>query len=117
STAWREARAALEQGPVLVQVARPGYAPTLACESCGIAVRCRRCEGPIGFRTARGAAACAWCGAVHTDSTCEHCGSSRLRQRGQGSTRTAEELGRAFAGVRVVVSDGEHPVTHVGARP
>ncbi|MBX3093560.1 MAG: primosomal protein N' [Cryobacterium sp.] len=117
STAWREARAGLEQGPVLVQVARPGYAPTLACEACGIAVRCRRCEGPVGFRTASGAATCAWCGAVHTERACEHCGSSRLRQRGQGSTRTAEELGRAFPGVPVVVSDGEHPVTHVGARP
>lgn len=117
STAWREARAGLEQGPVLVQVARPGYAPTLACEACGIAVRCRRCEGPVGLRTASGAATCAWCGAVHTERSCEHCGSSRLRQRGQGSTRTAEELGRAFPGVPVVVSDGEHPVTHVGARP
>jgi primosomal protein N' (replication factor Y) len=34
-----------------------------------------------------------------------------------GSERTADELGRAFPGVRVIVADGEHPVTHVDARP
>lgn len=117
SAAWRKARAALAHGPVLVQVARPGYAPTIACQECGIAVRCKRCEGPVGMRSARGAAACAWCGALHTQSRCEHCGSDRLRQRGQGSTRTAEDLGRAFPGVPVVVSDGEHPVTRVSGDP
>ncbi|MCC5785061.1 primosomal protein N', partial [Kocuria sp. CCUG 69068] len=31
-TAYRAAREALERGPVLVQVARVGYAPHLACE-------------------------------------------------------------------------------------
>lgn len=115
SAAWRKARAALAHGPVLVQVARPGYAPTIACQECGIAVRCTRCAGPVGLRSARGAAACAWCGALHTQSRCEHCGSDRLRQRGQGSARTAEDLGRAFPGVPVVVSDGEHPVTRVSS--
>lgn len=117
SAAWRKAKAALAHGPVLVQVARPGYAPTLACESCGIAVRCRRCEGPVGVRTARGAPTCAWCGAIHTATACEHCGSERLRQRGQGSARTAEDLGRAFPGVPIVLADGEHPVTAVSDRP
>lgn len=34
-----------------------------------------------------------------------------------GSERTADELGRAFAGTRVIVSDGDHPVTHVDANP
>ncbi|HRN29857.1 MAG TPA: primosomal protein N', partial [Terrimesophilobacter sp.] len=117
SAAWHKAKAALAHGPVLVQVARPGYAPTLACENCGISVRCRRCEGPIGVRAARGAPTCAWCGAIHTESTCAHCGSDRLRQRGQGATRTAEELGRAFPGVPVIVSDGEHPVAQVTDQP
>lgn len=34
-----------------------------------------------------------------------------------GSERTADELGRAFPNTRVIVSDGEHQVTHVDARP
>ena len=32
--AWRAAKEGLERGPVLVQVARAGYAPSLACETC-----------------------------------------------------------------------------------
>lgn len=31
--------------------------------------------------------------------------------------RTADELGRAFPGIRVIVSDGDHPVLRVDARP
>lgn len=34
-----------------------------------------------------------------------------------GSERTADELGRAFPEIRVIVADGDHPVPHVDARP
>ncbi|HET6672375.1 MAG TPA: hypothetical protein VFG92_03285 [Agromyces sp.] len=34
-----------------------------------------------------------------------------------GASRTADELGRAFAGTRVILSDGERPVLRVGADP
>src|SRR3546814_4900905 len=34
-----------------------------------------------------------------------------------GTERTADELGRAFPGVRVIVSDGAHPVAEVDSRP
>jgi primosomal protein N' (replication factor Y) len=34
-----------------------------------------------------------------------------------GSERTADELGRAFPGVRVIVADGDHPVSHVDDKP
>ena len=34
-----------------------------------------------------------------------------------GSERTADELGRAFPGMRIIVADGEHPVMQVDARP
>lgn len=34
-----------------------------------------------------------------------------------GSERTADELGRAFPDIRVIVADGDHPVTHVDAAP
>ncbi|MCW4384354.1 primosomal protein N' [Salinibacterium sp. SYSU T00001] len=117
STAWREATAALQEGPVLVQVARPGYAPGLACDSCGVAARCRSCSGPLAIRRAGAAPSCAWCGAIASGWRCSECDSNRMRSRGSGSQRTAEELGRAFPGVRVVVSDGERPVESVSAQP
>ncbi len=118
STAWRAAQAALADGPVLVQVARPGYAPRLACADCGQSARCRRCEGPLAQRTARSVPACSWCGALAVDWRCENCGGTRLRLVGAGgATRTAEDLGRAFPGVRVIIADGERPILSVGPEP
>ncbi len=117
SAAWRAARAALEHGPVLVQVARPGYAPKLTCQDCGQAARCTRCGGPLGLKTARSAPACGWCGALAVDWRCANCEGTRLRLVGQGATRTAEDLGRAFPGVRVIIADGERPILTVGAEP
>lgn len=117
SAAWREARAALETGPVLVQVARPGYAPKLVCGGCGTAARCQACNGPLGTRRAGALPACALCGAIAAAWKCSECGDTRIRPVGQGSQRTADDLGRAFPGVRVLVSDGERPLETVSAAP
>ena len=117
STAWREARAALEHGPVLVQVARPGYAPRLACADCKRSARCLRCEGPLGQKTQRSTPACNWCGALAVDWKCSNCDGERLRFVGSGAGRTAEDLGRAFPGVRIIVADGERPILTVGSEP
>lgn len=117
STAWREARAALEHGPVLVQVARPGYAPRLACADCKRNARCLRCEGPLGQKTASSTPACGWCGALAVQWKCSNCEGEKLRLLGYGAGRTAEDLGRAFPGVRIIVADGERPILEVGAEP
>lgn len=118
SSAWKEARAALERGPVLVQVGRPGYSPRLACVDCGQTARCVRCEGPLSQRSSRSVPACSWCGALAVGWRCSHCEGERMRLVGAaGATRTAEDLGRAFPGVRVIVADGERTVQHVDSRP
>src|SRR5690606_31973837 len=102
SVAWREARAGLEKGPVLVQVARPGYAPGLRCADCGEAARCRRCAGPLRQRSAGSVPTCTWCGTPDRSWSCATCHSRKLRPSGVGSVRTADELGRAFPGIRVI---------------
>lgn len=118
SSAWRAAREALVQGPVLVQVARPGYSPRLACADCGQTARCLRCAGPLAQKGHRSTPACSWCGALAVDWRCSHCEGTRLRLIGAaGTSRTAEDLGRAFPGTRVIVADGEHPVQYVDAKP
>jgi primosomal protein N' (replication factor Y) len=117
SSAWREAKAAVEHGPVLVQVARPGYAPRLACVDCGQSARCLRCEGPLAQKSSRATPACAWCGALAVDWHCDNCTGTRLRFVGAGAARTAEDLGRAFPGVRVIIADGERPILSVGPEP
>jgi primosomal protein N' (replication factor Y) len=51
------------------------------------------------------------------DWHCDNCRGVKLRFVGAGSTRTAEDLGRAFPGVRIIVADGDHPILAVGAEP
>lgn len=117
SLAWREAKAALEKGPVLVQVARPGYAPRLACVDCGQSARCLVCEGPLGQKSPRAVPACGWCGALAVDWACDNCEGTRLRFVGATAGRTAEDLGRAFPGTKIIVADGERPVLSIDSRP
>ncbi|WP_293168189.1 primosomal protein N' [Microcella sp.] len=110
STAWKAVSDALASGPVLVQVARPGYAPRIACAECGETARCTACQGPLGIARAGASVSCRWCGSVAAQWSCSTCESTRWRTVGRGSSRTADELGRAFAGARVVVSDGTTPL-------
>lgn len=112
--AFAAARSALEVGAaVLVQVPRSGYLPSLACARCRTPARCRRCAGPLALPSgpgADGAAAsprCRWCGTTEPAYRCPACASRVLRAQVVGATRTAEELGRAFAGVRVRTSGGD----------
>ncbi|GAA1911584.1 primosomal protein N' [Microbacterium aoyamense] len=117
SSAFAAARGALESGPVLVQVARPGYAPVLVCAECRHPARCRHCGGPLHARAAGAVPVCTWCGRSASGWTCADCGSDKVRMVSSGSERTADELGRAFPGTRIIVADGEHPVLHVDAKP
>jgi primosomal protein N' (replication factor Y) len=117
SSAFRAAREAVVDGPVLVQVARPGFAPVLVCAECRHPARCRHCGGPLHARSVGAVPECAWCARTARAWTCPHCGSERVRLASSGSERTAEELGRAFPGVRVIVADGRHPVDRVGPEP
>ncbi|WP_022885127.1 hypothetical protein [Glaciibacter superstes] len=117
TAAWQAAKAALENGPVLVQVASPGYAPVLACQSCKHSARCTRCQGPLGLASRGAMPSCRWCGALAADWTCAHCEGRTYRLVTVGAGRTAEELGRGFPGVRVLIADGDHPVQQIGSEP
>lgn len=106
--AWRAAKEGLERGPVLVQVARAGYAPSLVCETCRELARCNACQGPLAVSSGSAIPACRWCSTPAPQWRCTHCSGTRLRRGAAGVMRTAEELGRAFPGKAVVTSSGEH---------
>lgn len=106
--AWRAAKEGLERGPVLVQVARAGYAPSLVCETCREPARCNACQGPLAMAGGSAMPACRWCSTPASQWRCSHCTGTRLRRGATGVIRTAEELGRAFPGHAVVTSSGEH---------
>ena len=109
SMALQAARGALERGsPVLIQVPRRGYLPTVACARCRTVARCRHCMGPLSLsdRNAEGAT-CRWCGRIDSVLRCRRCGADAIRAVVVGARRTAEELGRAFPGTPVVTSAGD----------
>jgi primosomal protein N' (replication factor Y) len=110
SLAHDAARRALAAGaPVLVQVPRRGYVPSLACARCRAPARCAHCAGPLGIspRPGPGGAripACRWCARPAATFDCPHCHATKLRAAVVGESRTAEELARAFPGATVRTS-------------
>lgn len=117
SIALRAARSSLQAGaPVLVQVPRRGYVPSLACGRCRTIARCRHCTGPLSLQERGPGAVCRWCGRPEPQLRCARCGSDTVRAVVVGARRTAEELGRAFAGTPVVTSSGDAIVGEVAAR-
>jgi primosomal protein N' (replication factor Y) len=117
SSAFLAARNAAAEGPVLVQVSRPGFSPSLVCAECRAPARCPHCGGPLGARHRGAVPVCGWCGRGASAWACPACSSTKLRLASSGSERTADELGRAFPGVRVIVADSAHPVERVPAKP
>ncbi len=125
SLALRTARVALtggapsasSSGPVLVQVPRRGYLAAVACGRCRVQARCATCGGPLEIGGSHETPGCRWCGALAVDWTCARCGAGGLRALVTGAARTAEELGRAFPGVPVRTSGGQHVLAAVPAEP
>ena len=117
SAAWRAAKSALERGPVLIQVPRRGYVPSMSCQACREPARCTRCHGPLALSSGDTMPTCRWCGAVATAFECGSCGGRTLRSSVVGARRTAEELGRAFPGVPVHTSGAGAVLTSVSDKP
>ena len=117
SAAWRAAKSALEHGPVLIQVPRRGYVPSLSCQTCREPVRCARCHGPLSLTAGDARPTCRWCGVVAAAFECVSCGGRTVRSNVVGARRTAEELGRAFPGVAVHTSGAGDVLSSVVAQP
>jgi primosomal protein N' (replication factor Y) len=91
-------------GPVLVQVPRRGYLAAIACGRCRAKARCARCGGPLQVTAAQEVPSCGWCGALAGGWRCGECGHDKVRAIVIGAARTAEELGRAFPGIKIRTS-------------
>jgi primosomal protein N' (replication factor Y) len=143
SLALRTVRDALPAGPVLIQVPRRGYLAGIACARCRAQARCTRqageagaqCNGPLRLSGPHATPDCRWCGGLATgeESTgqastgqgstgqggwrCPRCGHDKLRATITGAVRTAEELGRAFPGVKVRTSGGDLVLPRVPSSP
>lgn len=116
--ALRLLREAVQQGPVLVQAPRVGYATRLACDRCRTPAECSVCHGPLRVVGARQGPTCSWCAHVEEGWRCQECGGTGLRAPVLGDARTAEEIGRALPGVTVrQSSSGTHVLAEVDDQP
>lgn len=108
---------ALNTGPVLVMVARTGYTPRLSCANCRELAVCSQCAGPLLQTDRTSSPVCNLCGHLETDWQCSRCNKNSLRAVVIGSTRTAEEFGRAFPGVPVRNSSSDHILRNISGQP
>ncbi len=114
--AWQAIKESLPSGPILVSVGRRGYIPAFLCTECGERAICA-CGGAVqqGNKSLPGEQlTCCRCG---TGGWRCGCGGTEIKALAIGAERTAEELGRAFAGTPVVWSQQEHVVTNVDSQP
>lgn len=117
SSVFAVARSGLEHGPVLFLVPRAGYIPVTACNRCRELAVCPICGGYLAISHPGAPLQCSRCAQVTHRFTCSHCKGTQMRAVRIGSQRTAQEVGRAFAGIPIHVAGvGREPVELDGSR-
>jgi primosomal protein N' (replication factor Y) len=92
----------------LVFINRRGFAPVLACRSCGWLSGCHRCAAQLVLHLKDRQMRCHHCGHQEAVPTaCLQCGNQDLAPVGQGTQRVEAALAEEFAGARVLRIDGD----------
>ncbi|PKO87907.1 MAG: primosomal protein N' [Betaproteobacteria bacterium HGW-Betaproteobacteria-12] len=100
-------RQRLERGEQsLVFLNRRGYAPVLACPSCGWVSRCQRCAANLVLHLADRRLRCHHCGFEHrVPKACPTCGNQDIHPYGRGTQRVEEWLQGEFPEARILRVD------------
>lgn len=90
----------------LVFINRRGYAPVLACRSCGWTSDCHRCSAHLVLHAQEHRLHCHHCGHVErVPAACPQCGNQDLAPVGQGTQRVEFALKRLFPTARILRID------------
>jgi primosomal protein N' (replication factor Y) len=112
SKAMMSALEAEEQ--VILFLNRRGAATFIQCRSCGFVLCCNRCDVSLTYHSAEDEVVCHQCNRrSKVPDACPRCGSDRIKFRGIGTQRVAEEITHLFPMVRVLrwdrdVTRGRH---------
>ena len=98
----------LKKGNVLLTLSAPGYIPAFSCHKCRNMALCE-CGGRLTI-SSNSAPICSICQKRNSDWRCTWCGEARPRAVRRGTERYAEEFGRAFPNVQIVISNSSHQV-------
>jgi primosomal protein N' (replication factor Y) len=90
----------------LVFINRRGFAPVLACGSCGWLSDCPRCSARLVLHLREGRLRCHHCGHERrVPAACPDCGDADLAPLGQGTQRVEAALARHFPRARILRID------------
>lgn len=90
----------------LIFLNRRGYAPVLACPSCGWVSTCKRCAANMVVHLADRRMRCHHCGFEnHIPPACPDCGNQDIHPFGRGTQRLEETLAQRFPQARVLRVD------------
>jgi primosomal protein N' (replication factor Y) len=87
---------------------RRGYATSVVCRDCGLAIKCPDCAVSLTFHRREGALICHYC--FHQErmpKVCPACASERIRTFGVGTEQVEEEVHRHWPGARTLRADAD----------
>jgi primosomal protein N' (replication factor Y) len=85
---------------------RRGYAPVVACPSCGWKSTCPHCSAFSVFHKTNGKLCCHHCGwTAPVPSACPNCGSVDLQPVGRGTQRIEEEIENSWPSAKILRLD------------
>ncbi len=99
-------RSSLKTGPVLFLASRKGYAQAISCSKCRNLSLCP-CGSRLLKRSSSSPIECSLCDQKFPDWVCAWCLGKVPYLLSRGTTRYAHEIGRAFPGVKIALSEGE----------
>ncbi|MGA3093765.1 MAG: primosomal protein N' [Dehalococcoidales bacterium] len=87
---------------------RRGSATFVQCRTCGLVVKCRRCQVPMSYHSAEGALVCHQCNRHQpVPTTCPRCFSRRIKFLGIGTQKLEEETAQGFPTARLLRWDSD----------
>ncbi len=99
-------RSALKVGPVLFLASRKGYSQAISCSKCKNLALCT-CGSRLLKKSSADPIECSLCDAKYPDWSCDWCSNKTPFLLSRGTMRYAQEIGRAFPGAKVSLSEGD----------
>lgn len=107
SATYHEAiRTGLAKGSVLVSVAEKSYSNLVLCAQCNASIQCK-CGGRLVALNSE-TLQCKLCGNQERNWRCKDCQSARFKTLRKGAGRIAEEIGKAFPRIPILIATSDH---------
>ena len=91
-----------EKGKILLVINRKGFATTVACQNCQVALKCPRCNINLVFHFDDDKLKCHHCNfKMPVPKICPHCNAGYIKYFGLGTEKVESELARIFPQARL----------------